>query len=264
MGDGASRQKVGRCTYTYIYIDSFGRAKGLRPAIPPSPFPENDSLRPVCHLFRFWKGLTMSPGVVYALSPSLSLSLTAAVSTSLYLCLLTYRYDNICIQLCRHPCCSSCCCFFYFYFVVKTSSSSSSSSWLCPVCPACSRLEFVPAQRSLGLILVLGKVHKKSAANLQFEFDSHPPQAPAPTQPFCLLYVSPLLGPGTWIELGSGLWSVVSGLGCLPLAPPFLQRLDSQSGGYLGSNFRAFIATFFPPALSVCMSVRLSVWQPVF
>lgn len=57
---------------------------------------------------------------------------------------------------------------------------------------------------------------------------------------------------------------MVFGLGC----PASLWRLDSQSGGYLGSNFRAFIATFsrsLSPAsllsfsLSDCVCLRLHV-----
>lgn len=63
-------------------------------------------------------------------------------------------------------------------------------------------------------------------------------------------------------ELGTGL-VLVFGLGC----PASLWRLDSQSGGYLGSNFRAFIATFsrspfLPPhslSHSFCVCLRLHV-----
>lgn len=73
--------------------------------------------------------------------------------------------------------------------------------------------------------------------------------------------VSPLLSARH--ELGTGL-VLVFGLGC----PASLWRLDSQSGGYLGSNFRAFIATFsrsLSPAsllsfsLSDCVCLRLHV-----
>lgn len=72
--------------------------------------------------------------------------------------------------------------------------------------------------------------------------------------------VSPLLSARH--ELGTGL-VLVFGLGC----PASLWRLDSQSGGYLGSNFRAFIATFsrslfLPPhslSHSFCVCLRLHV-----
>jgi len=123
----------------------------------------------------------------YKAGPVIVLVVVVVVCSSL-VSSVAYRYDNICIQLCLYPCCSS--------FFILSSKRQRSRRRRRPGCPSRPRLEFVPAQRSLGLILAREKCIKnlRRICNLNLTVSQFPVPISLPsllTPVSCLLcYVS--------------------------------------------------------------------------